>query len=61
VVRGCGPEAVEAIVNENSREPVLESEDAYMTEEEFCCAFAAVLKREAPVFQALADHDAGVA
>jgi antitoxin component of MazEF toxin-antitoxin module len=41
------------------RQLVIEPEDEYMTKAEFQRAFAAVLRREAPVFQALADHDAG--
>jgi hypothetical protein len=63
VVRGCGVEAVEegATMNENDRTTAIESEpepeDAYMTDEEFRHAFAAVLKREDRVFRGLADYD----
>ncbi len=41
------------------RQLVVEPTDRTMTTAEFQRAFAAVLRREAPVFQALADHDQG--
>jgi antitoxin component of MazEF toxin-antitoxin module len=41
------------------RQLVIEPTDAMMSEQVFQRAFAAVLRREAPVFQGLADYDAG--
>lgn len=41
------------------RQLVVEPIDDTMSEQVFQRAFAAVLRREAPVFQALADHDEG--
>jgi antitoxin component of MazEF toxin-antitoxin module len=41
------------------RQLVVEPTDRTMTQAEFQRAFAAVLRREAPVFQALAEHDEG--
>lgn len=41
------------------RQLVVEPEDDIATDAEFQRAFAAVLRREAPAFQALADHDSG--
>lgn len=64
VYRRCQAAVEEgATMNENDRTTVIESEpepepeDAYMTDEEFRRAFAAVLKREDHVFRGLADYD----
>ncbi|HEY3821621.1 MAG TPA: hypothetical protein VGL81_30850 [Polyangiaceae bacterium] len=43
--------------SEDRREPVAEDERTIATEEQFRRAFATVLRRYAPAFEALAEHD----